>query len=48
MQGRLLRGGGYRACNIRLSFSSRTLWDGPSRQMGIDEQQKFSDLDLIS
>jgi hypothetical protein len=29
-------------------FLHGPLWDAPSRQMGIDEQQKFSDLELIS
>jgi len=47
--GCLLCGGGFRVCTIRLFFFLQGLYGMPlSRQMSSDEQQKFSDLDLIS
>jgi hypothetical protein len=48
-RGRLLRGGVFRVCNIRLSFFITDFMGCPlSSEEDIDEQQKFSDIDLIS
>lgn len=47
-QGRLLRGGGLLFVPYDFLFLHGPYGMPVFRQMGIDEQQKFSDLDLIS
>jgi len=47
-QGRLLRGGGFLSVPYDFLFLHGTYGMPVFRQMGINEQQKFSDLDLIS
>jgi hypothetical protein len=40
--GRLLRGGGFRVCNIRLSFFFTDLWDASLSADGLSTNSKSS------